>query len=226
MSGNVFEALEVRRLFSAPVLTTVTVTPDTQARLSKVTVVVAASTDTKSVQYVLDTNSSGTVDPSDFKIGTSSKTASGFAFTKQIPKTALLGPATILAVGKNKDGASTPVSTTLTITNVAPTAKKLVAAPAKVKQTKTFNINANGVKDVDGKIASAVFFLDVNGNGAVDGGDTLLGNWDGKGTPKVTKVGASSLAVGPNSLVAVLTDNDGATTAPIVGSVNVTPAFT
>ena len=223
MSRAMFESLEERRLLSAPVLTQVTATPSSAPRLSKVAFVVAASVDTKSVTYVAVVNSSGTIDSGDFKIGTSSRAATGFAVSKKVPKNASLGPVTILAVGKNKDGASTPVSTTLTITDVPPSAKKLVAAPAKVKQTKTFNILAPGAKDPDGKITAAIFYLDGNGNGLIDGADTVLGTWDGKGTPKATKVSAASLAVGTNQLVAQLTDNDGTTSDPIVGTVNMVP---
>ena len=221
----VFESLENRRLMSVSVASVIAAsfiagTPqNTVVRSERATFtaggVTASGGDTvRSVTYFIDTNSDGLLSKGDLVLGHSANAASSFAATGIIRSGLALGNLTISAVAQGKSSKSdlsAAVTQNVTVVNDLPIIRKITASAKKVFANKPLSLVASNVTDKDGFIAKVDFFLDVNGNGSIDAGDTLVGTDSDKAGG--FKVDASSVianaAVGQSlSFLARATDSD------------------
>jgi len=225
MKSPVFETLEDRRLLSVSITSIAAnsvvagVPADTVVRGEKATLTatgVAATALDKitGVTYFLDTNSNGALDKGEKILGRSNNAAKSYAVNLLIkPKTAL-APITVsaIATGKGKNNVSPAVTDVVTVVDDTPTVKRLVAAPKKVAVGGKLTLIATGAKDKDGTIASVGFWLDVNKDGQIDGGDILEGTDNNKaGGFKFDATALTAGHIGGDTLtfLAQATDNDG-----------------
>jgi hypothetical protein len=229
-----FEILEPRKLLSvAPTITTFTSDPQPLTRGEKLTLAVAA-TDTdgtvKSVDFFIDTDVNGTFDPAiDKRIARDTSPNNGFTGVVSVDKTKKLQVGNVgyfaVATDNSKD-TSDAVPIVVIVQNSAPTVKGVNLAPKKVAAGKKLNINLTGIKDVDGKVTSAVFYEDTNANGTIEvGADTLLGtDADPKGGLKLTvePTTTEAFATGEHVILAQATDSDGAVSNVVTSTLTVT----
>ena len=221
----VFESLENRRLMSVSVASVfatslVAGTPQNavvrseRATFSVSGITASAGDRIRSVTYFIDNNSDGLFSKGDLLLGRSGNAASNFSAAGIIKGGLALGDLTISAVAQgslSKSDFSAAVTQNVTVANDPPIIRKLTASVKKVFANKPFSLVASNVTDKDGSIAKVDFFLDVNGNGSIDAGDTLVGTDSDKAGG--FKVDASSViasaGVGQTvSFLARATDSD------------------
>ena len=220
-----FESLENRRLMSVSVASVFatsliagtpqnTVVRSERATFTASGVTASAGDNVRSVTYFIDNNSDGVFSKGDLLLGRSGNAASNFAATGIIKSGLALGNLTISAVAQgklSKSDFSAAVTQNVTVADDLPIIRKLTASAKKVFANKPLSLVASNVTDKDGSIAKVDFFLDVNGNGTIDAGDTLVGtDSDKAGGFKVDASGViANAATGQTlSFLARATDND------------------
>ena len=175
------------------------------------------------VKFYLDVNGDGSLDGGDTLVGTDADAAGGYTATVVTDGTWTLGENKFLAVATDSDAsASAAVTDSTTVTNVAPTIVSLDAT-ASVARGDTITLTANGAANTNSTIANVKFYLDVDGDGTVNAGDTLLGtDADAAGGYTATVVTDGTWTLGENKFLAVATDSDGDASAAVTDSTTVT----
>jgi peptidyl-prolyl cis-trans isomerase A (cyclophilin A) len=189
------------------------------------------------VEFYRDVNNNNQIDPgTDTLLGSDSTAGDGWSISA--PTTGFPGGAVkLLARARNSLGIfSAPVSTTVTIANLAPTLTSLSVNSVSAPRGSQVILTALAPADADGSIARVDFYRDVNNNGAYDPAvDTLLGSDSDPAGGFTFTIPANSLPLGSVRTLARAVDNDGAfspvrsvlfnvtNAPPVIGSVATTP---
>jgi len=168
------------------------------------------------VRFYYDKDGSGTFDPKkDLLLGSATKPATGstiYALTVKAP--ANLGSNGYFAVALDNRGTSgVSAPTTVTIQNAPPTVGGLAILTRHVAADNPLKLQATGVADMDGKVASVNFYWDQNKTGdptksVLLGSATLAQGW----ILSLAKAPAQ-LPVGQETFLVQAVDNDGGLSA-------------
>jgi len=107
------------------------------------------------------------------------------------------------------------------VVNVVPNAAPLVgglSAPTTIPADNLFDITADNVTDTDGSVAAVVFYRDADGNGEWGAADLEIGSGTRSGENWTATVGTPGWSLGPTTLFAVATDNEGESSVAAVES--------
>ena len=185
----------------------------------------------RSIEFYADTNRDGVLQASgaDRRVGSSSRFGSGVSVTtstRGLPA----GEQVYFARVQGTNGVwYGPVQASTIILNNAPTIRSLAASrPVVATVGDAFSIQARGIADVDGSIASVRYYResDVAGSGTFDPvSDVLLGTVTGSAINRPFAV--ASLAAGVHRFYAVAVDNEGATStaSTVTARVNAAPTI-
>jgi cyclophilin family peptidyl-prolyl cis-trans isomerase len=254
VEGKAGDAATVTGLINAPfVVGSLAASPTSILRGGQVTLVagdifIPAGKRLKTVEFYADTNRNGVFDVGvDRKIGSAGSLRDGTASVRVSTKGLPVGAQAYFARVQDNLGDWTPAAAvSATVVNNAPVAGSLKVSPALIKNLgDPMTLSLSGMKDVDGRITSVSYYVNVDGltppaDGAPDWlvnlvpGVALLGTTTNAAGGWKLAISSSQLAVGLNRVYAVATDNDGtasrfaATTctvnaAPTIGSFTVTP---
>ncbi len=206
------------RLNAAPTIEALSPSEEVVERLSFFTLTASGVTDdagVTAVTFYRDADGNGEFDSSiDRSIGRGKRNADGTWSLRVSTRGFDAGVNTFFAIATDTNrGNSGAAITTATVVNAAPTAAGLVSKPIVIaNQGDDVTLTIRSPKDRDGTIDRVQYFLDVNGDGAVnldgENPDLLLGESNSRGFSFTTSTG--SFIVGTNFVIARAVDNDGA----------------
>jgi peptidyl-prolyl cis-trans isomerase A (cyclophilin A) len=187
----------------------------------------------RSIEFYADTNRDGAFQPSgaDRRVGASSRFGAGVSVTTSTRGLAA-GEQVYFARVLGTNGVwYGPAQTSTIIINNAPTVRSLAASrPVVANVGDAFTIQARGIADVDGSIASVRYYREstAGGGGSFDStSDILLGTVTGSAVNRPYAVATGSLATGVHRFYAVAVDNEGATStaSSVTARVNAAPTI-
>ncbi len=208
--------------------------PSTANRLTSFTLtatgVADADNTARSVDFYRDANGNGSLDIGvDTLLGNVLVTAGS---ASRVVSTVGFATGTNTFFAKANDSlglAGAAVSTTVTITNAAPTITSLARSiDPVVNLGDSITFTAAGAADSDGTVARVEFYRDADGDNAFDAGvDELLGQDTSAAGGYTLTTSTSGFDVGTNRYFARTIDNDGAASAAvtITGRVNAAPTI-
>ena len=188
---------------------------------------------TAAVRFYRDLNGDGVLDAGDILLGTGVKQTGTTNYRLAVPTmgTAVktpypLGENRFLVEITDSNGAKTVVPGSVTIANRPPTIASLTTNAKSYKQGATVTLTAKRVADLDGTVTKVEFYMDADGDGALDlPGDTKIGEQPvGKyGAYTVTYPLAGDAVTAPTRFFAVATDNGDARSIAATATVPVIP---
>jgi len=223
--ANYFDSLS--RDNDTPTVDSISDTPDPVTRPNQVTLEAQGVDDPDgsvvSVAFYRETNGTTGLQTGaggDALVGTDGSASGGWMTsfsTAGLP----VGTYTYYAQATDDEGATSPdgtsaPSTTNTVQNAAPTIASLSDTPDPVTRADQVTLEAHGVDDPDGSVASVAFYRETNGTAGLQtggGGDTLI-DTDGSSSSgwKIT-FSTSGLPADTYTYYAQATDAEGATSA-------------
>ncbi|MCX5671401.1 MAG: YbhB/YbcL family Raf kinase inhibitor-like protein [Planctomycetota bacterium] len=185
------------------------------------------------VRFYRDVNASGTIDAGDLILGAGVKQTGTTNYRLAVPTmgTAVklpyaLGEHHFLVEVVDSNGVKIVVPATVTVENRRPTIASLTTNAKSYKQGAAVTLTAKGVADLDGTVTKVEFYVDADGDGALDlPGDTKIGEQTvGKyGAYTVTYTLAGDAVTAPTRFFAVATDNGDARSIAATATVPVIP---
>ena len=172
------------------------------------------------VRFYRDLNNDNAIDGGDQMLGTGTRSGTSWSLTTSTASWALGTHRIIARATDNRGNQSDPVAVEVEVTTVpnAPPVIGSFTVPSIVIKGQPLTLTASNVTDLNSDPLDPVqFFIDMNGDGAVDGGDTLLGAGVQSGNTWSLTVDTSTLTGGPTNLLARVQEQGGGLQAVVSG---------
>ena len=189
------------------------------------------------VDFFVDTNNNGLVDPTDLPLGAGKPVPGSGDYALTVSTSRLpAGDDQFIARAIDTSGGAGLAAATARINNNPPTIDSLTSPASTVARLGSVRLTANHAVDVDGKILKVVFYIDSDASGTLDTTvDTKIGEVS-SGAYALTYKVPRDARLGPTLFFAQAIDNDYRTSniastsitvtnvLPKIGGLNVTPA--
>ena len=211
-----------------PVIDGFTVTPDTVTRGNSLTLTATNPHDptvggeVTGVDFFLDANSNGAVDPTDIRLGAGTLMPGTNNYTLTVSTSGLpAGADQFIARALDNNGGAGLALATAHVSNIPPTVDSLAASAATLARLGTLTLTANHAVDPDGRILKVVFYIDSDASGTFDPLlDAKIGEAIGK-SALTYKIPAAA-RLGPTLFFAQALDNDSRASNTVSTAVTVT----
>ncbi len=223
------------RINATPTFTTFSSSVGTVVRKTAFTLSASGAVDTDGtiarIEFYRDSNANGTFDAGVDALLGSDTVATAGAYTLSVATTAFnAGNNRFFARTVDNNGSfSAARTTTVTVTNIAPTITAVTRSiDPVVNLGDNITLTATGAADADGTVGRVEFYRDSDGNGAFDASiDTYLGQDNSSVGGYTLLLSTESFSVGTNRYFARTVDSDGATSSAVTvtGRINAAPTY-